>query len=697
MVLHAHETTRGSPPRGGGRSPHLGGRGRRLAAAALLCALLAAVTVAVEPPGQPAGAASSDQSGGSSGSPAAPTTSAAAPTTSAASEAASVGSLSTLRATLDVGSGSVSVGWVTPGDDAVSKYQYQIKTMGAGGDYGDWTDIPGSGASTVSHEIRVTGSERRNVRVQAVNAAGDSIYYGVTSTDVPNAPSMLRALLDGDSVSLSWNDPGDDSIDSYWYRIKKAGPGNTYSTLIEIDGSGASTTSATINVTGEGRRIVELQARLATHPGWGATYKSAAVSTGRPARPSGLHIPGGSSGGDSYWPWVEAPVGSPKGEVDLRWSDPEDASIVKYQYRIRPARQGTVWSQYIDIPDSGASTTGYKFVLPTPEDYRFRMRAVNSKGAATMAVTLKTTSWPAPTAPSGLEASLNGSSLSLSWDNPFDGSIGKYEYQVKAVGPRTSWPGEWTEIDISGQNQNDPTFSVPINNVAGSGQRNVRLRVKGDNPAAIVSTDRPARPRNLRIKNGSSGGDSYWPWVEAPASSPKGEVNLLWDDPGDASIVKYQYRIRRARQGTVWSQYIDIPDSGASTTGYKFVLPTPEDYRFRMRAVNSKGAATMAVTLKTTSWPAPTAPSGLEASLNGSSLSLSWDNPFDGSIGKYEYQVKAVGPRTSWPGEWTEIDISGQNQNDPTFSTTISVTGSGERNVRLRVKGDNPAATASTG
>ena len=275
--------TRFSPPGGGGgRSPRLRGRGRRLAAA-LLCALLAAVTVAVEPPGQPAEAAASDQS---QDPPAAPTTSAPAPTTSAPAETPA-DPLSGLRASLS--GGSVSLSWISPeGNDAISKYQYQIKTMGAGGAYGAWTDISGSGASTVAHTIAVTGSERRNVRVQAVNAEGVSIYYGVASTDVSDAPSGLRASLSGGSVSLSWDDPGDDSIDSYWYQIKKAGAGNTYSALIEIDDSDASTTSATIIVTGQGRRIVELQARPATHPGWGAIYKSAAASTGPPDAPSGV-------------------------------------------------------------------------------------------------------------------------------------------------------------------------------------------------------------------------------------------------------------------------------------------------------------------------------------------------------------------------------------------------------------------------
>ena len=861
-------------------------RGRRLAAA-LLCALLAAVTVAVEPPGWLAGAAASDQSGGSQDPPPAPTTSAPAPTTSAsASASASVGSLSGLRALL--ADGSISLSWRAPDDnDDISKYQYQIKTMGAGGDYGEWTDISGSGASTTGGTIsNVAGSERRNVRVRAVNAAGSSIYYGVASTDVSDAPSGLRASLSGGSVSLSWDDPGDDSIDSYWYRIKKAGAGNTYSALIEIDDSDASTTSATIIVTGQGRRIVELQARPATHPGWGAIYKSAAASTGPPDAPSGLRASlSGSSvslswdnpsdaaitkyqyriktmGVDSdYGVWTDiggssasttratitvtgsgrrnvhlravnaegsgshavASTGAPGvpsglkavmvsgGSVVLSWDDPGDDSIASYQYRIRnistksaygnwtdisgsnasttghtltvtgsgrrvvqlrarngggfgnpasasngpPAQMsgfttpgGQAWGveggisglnaaatspkrtivvnwsdpgddsiikyQYrfrtqsipsggyhrpVDIPGSGPSTTSHTFVLPTPEMYRVVMWAVNSAGQGHGVNVNMRPVWPALATPSGLSASLSGNSVSLSWDNPFDGSIYKYQYRIKKVGTASAY-SSWT--DIAGSNADTTSATITV---TGSERRIVQLRALrrslGDpSSPATASTGAPARPDPSKFSTSdgavAAGGYNV---LNAPASSPKGSIVVNWVAPGDDSILKYQYRFRAQSRPESYSQWIDLPGSGASTTTHKFVFPTPEMHRVRLRAVNSAGPGGATTFNMKPAWPALASPSGLSASLSGNSVSLSWDSPFDGSIYKYQYRIKKVGASSAY-NSWT--DISGSNADTTSATVTVSVTGSERRVVQLRALrrslGDpSSPATASTG
>ena len=684
MHMKRHEVL---PRRGeGGRSSYLRGRSRRLAAA-LLCALLAAATVAVEPPGQPAGAAASDQSGGSQDPPAPPTTSAPA--------AASAGSLPRLRASL--ANGSIFLGWVSPYDDAVSKYQYRIKTLGTGVDYGDWTDIPNSDASTVGHAIAATGSERRNVQVRAVNAEGSTIYDGVASTNVPEAPSRLRASLSGSSVSLSWDDPDDDSIDSYWYRIKKAGADNAYSDLIEIADSDASTTSATISVTGEGRRVVELQAQLAMLPGWGAVYKSAAASTGPPVAPSGYMIPGGTSGPDGGWPWVKAPSGSPKGEVDLHWSDPGDASIVKYQYRLRPARQGTVFSQWIDIPGSGASTTSYKFVLPTHEPYRFRLRAVSSAAGATSSRTVRA-SWPAPAVPSGLKATLSGNTVSLSWDNPYDSSIWSYQYRIKTAGAGNAY-SSWT--DIAGSNSDTTSATITV---TGSERRIVQLRADntgGSSNPASASTGRPDQPSGFTTPGGSFSQQGLFRALYAAATSPKGTIDVSWSDPGDDSIIKYQYNFRpTGTSGVNDSRWIDIPGSGASTTSHTFVMPTPEEYRVRVRAVNKVGATAKVVHIQV-SWPEPPSPTGLKATLSGSSVSLSWDNPYYGYGLGYEYRIKTVGTENAY-STWTAIAksaITGLDNNASTLSTTIAVTGSGQRTVQLRsdVRSPGNPATASTG
>ena len=849
-------------------------RGRRLAAA-LLCALLAAVTVAVEPPGQPAGAAS-DQSGGSQDPPAAPTTSAPAEI--------SVGSLSRLRASLS--GGSVSLSWWAPeNNSAISKYQYQIKTMGAGGDYGEWTDISGSGASTTGGTIsNVAGSERRNVRVRAVNAAGASLYYGVASTDVSDAPSGLRASLAGGSVSLSWDDPDDDFIDSYWYRIKKAGAGNAYSDLVEIADSGASTTSATISVTGQGRRIVELQARPAVHPGWGAIYKSAAASTGPPDAPSTLSaslsgsavslswnnpsdaaitkyqyriktmgvdsdygvwtdiggssasttratitvtgsgrrnvhlravnaegsgghavastgvpsvpsrlkavlVSGGSvvlswddpgddsigsyqyrirniSTGSAYGNWTDigssnasttghtlAVTGSGRRVVQLRarnsggpgspasasngppaqmsgfttpggqawgveggisgltaaatstkrtivvnWSDPGDDSIIKYQYRFRAQsiRVGG-YHRPVDIPGSGPSTTSHTFVLPTPEMYRVVMWAINSAGQGHGVNVNMRPVWPALAAPSGLSASLSGNSVSLSWDNPFDGSIYKYQYRLKTVGAASTY-SSWT--DLSGSNADTTSATVTV---TGSERRIVQLRALrrslGDpSSPATASTGPPARPdpSKFSTSDGAVAAGEY-NVLNALASSPKGSIVVNWVAPGDDSILKYQYRFRAQSRPESYSQWIDIPGSGASTTTHTFVFPTPEMHRVRLRAVNSAGPGGVTTFNMKPAWPALAVPSGLSASLSGNSVSLSWDNPFDGSIYKYQYRIKKVGAASAY-SSWTDIASS----NADTTSATVTVTGSERRIVQLRALrrslGDpSSPATASTG
>ena len=121
-------------------------------------------------------------------------------------------------------------------------------------------------------------------------------------------------------------------------------------------------------------------------------------------------------------------------------------------------------------------------------------------------------------------------------------------------------------------------------------------------------------------------------------------------------------------------------------------------YRVRLRAVNSAGpGGTLHVNVRP-SWPALAAPSGLSASLSGSSVSLSWDNPFDGSIYKYQYRIKTAGtPWTDQNKMWHDI----RGSSTETTSATITVTGSERRTVELRADrrslgAPSPVATAST-
>ena len=92
-----------------------------------------------------------------------------------------------------------------------------------------------------------------------VGSSGLSGDYAVASTGVPSAPSELTASWSGSTISLSWNNPGDDSIDKYQYQIT-TGRRHSNDNWVDIGSSGPSTTSHTINgVTGLGHRHVHLR------------------------------------------------------------------------------------------------------------------------------------------------------------------------------------------------------------------------------------------------------------------------------------------------------------------------------------------------------------------------------------------------------------------------------------------------------
>ena len=577
--------------------------------------------------------------------------------------------------------------------------------MDAGSAYGSWSSvIPGNypGAAKITYSFQPGLSDVHfNVRVQTVNAAGNYSVSAVASTKALAAPSGVSASLSGSSVSLSWDNPFDDSIGGkYQYRIKAIGAGSSWlDEWSEIDvssdnvkdsssGKFPSTFSISITVTGSGNRNVQLRAKGDDNP---ATI----VSTGPPARPVASRFStsdGAVASGD--WNELWAPAGSPKGSIVVNWVAPGDDSIIKYQYRFRAQSRPSSYSQWIDIPGSGASTTTHTFVFPTAEMYRVRLRAVNSAGPGGVTTFNMWTVWPALAVPSGLRASLSGSSVSLSWDNPFDGSIRRYQYRIKTAS--AAWTDQIKWVDVA--NSHADTTSATIT-VTGSERRTVQLRTKrtlGTSSPATASTGPPARPVASRFST-SDGAVASGDWNElwAPAGSPKGSIVVNWVAPGDDSIIKYQYRFRAQSRPSSYSQWIDIPGSGASTTTHTFVFPTAEMYRVRLRAVNSAGPGGVTTFNMWTVWPALAVPSGLRASLSGSSVSLSWDNPFDGSIRRYQYRIKTAS--AAWTDQIKWVDVA--NSHADTTSATITVTGSERRTVQLRTKrtlGTSPAATAST-
>ncbi len=145
------------------------------------------------------------------------------------------------------------------------------------------------------------------------------------------------------------------------------------------------------------------------------------------------------------------------------------------------------------------------------------------------------------------------------------------------------------------------------------------------------------------------------------AAAGNASVTLAWDDPSNSTITGYEYQTRWT--GVGWQDWVAIPNSGASTTSHAVTgLTNGTEYRFKVRAVNAGGSGQAAPSADpwyvaaTPQAPPPAAPTGLTATAGKGSVTLTWSDPSDSSITRYEYRMRWTG--VGWQA-WVAIPNSG--------------------------------------
>ena len=204
--------------------------------------------------------------------------------------------------------------------------------------------------------------------------AGDSAR---AQTAVPAAPTGLTApTVAHNSVTLSWDDPGDTSITGY--RILRRDPVNqapgVFSTIVSNTGSAATSyTDGTVAATT--RYVYRVKAINAAGTSGQSNYvnaetTAAPVSPSAPAAPTGLTA--SSVSHDS---------------VTLSWDDPDDDSITGYRV-LRRSRDGEAHgdgegsAEFVPIvDDTGSPAASYTDTSVTARTkYVYRAKAINPAG-----------------------------------------------------------------------------------------------------------------------------------------------------------------------------------------------------------------------------------------------------------------------------------------------------------------------------
>ena len=274
---------------------------------------------------------------------------------------------------------SVSLSWDDPGDDSITGYQILRRVRGPGPGFEAIVDDTGSAATTYV-DTSVVAEERYTYRVKAINPGGLSPQSSYANVDVPAAtpepPAKPQGLTIGsvthESVSLSWDDPGDDSITGYQILRRVRGPGPGFEAIADDTGSAAATYVDTSVVAAEERYTYRVKA---INPG-GLSPQSSYANVDVPAVP----VPAQPQNPVALALEVVKTDGSPSElSVELSWDDPGDDSITGYRILRRVRADGTDFA--VISENTGTAGTSFSDATVEPETaYAYRVQAVNPGG-----------------------------------------------------------------------------------------------------------------------------------------------------------------------------------------------------------------------------------------------------------------------------------------------------------------------------
>ena len=546
---------------------------------------------------------------------------------------------------------SVSLSWTAPSDNggaAITDYTVEYVDID-----GDNTWILFSDGSSDDASATVTGLTVRTdykFRVAAINSIGTGSYSEnatATTLDVPGKPTGLVAVPSDTSVSLSWTAPSDNggaAITDYTVEYVDIDGDNTWILFSDGSSDDASATVTGLTV----RTDYKFRVAAINSIGTGSYSENAPATTlDVPSKPTGLvAIPSDTS-------------------VSLSWTAPSDnggAAITDYTVEYVDIDGDNTWIPFSDgsSDDASATVTG----LTVRTDYKFRVAAINSIGTGSYSENASATTLDVPSKPTGLVAVPSDTSVSLSWTAPSDnGGAAITDYAVEYV----DIDGDNTWILFSDGSSDDASATVTGLTV----RTDYKFRVAAINSIGTGSYSENAPATTLDVSSKPTG------LVAVPSDT---SVSLSWTAPSDnggAAITDYAVEYVDIDGDNTWILFSDgsSADTSATVTG----LTVRTDYKFRVAAVSSIGTGSYSENASATTLDVPSKPTGLVATANYTSVSLSWTAPSDnGGNAITGYTVDYAKSNDTW-----QTQDSASINNSTRETTIIGLTSSTQYNFRV--------------
>ena len=549
-----------------------------------------------------------------------------------------------------VAAGSDAIAAGAPGGTGIASESGSAYILDIGD---DWTDIAGSGAATTSHTVTgLTGGVRYTLAVRAVNVSGESGASTMTAAPLWPAPANLAAAPDSGRIVLQW-DTGATGISNYLVRTEVTGGGGDLSETLVPAGSGTKTTAEVTSLTNGTEYNFMVQAAEVsvgeTVVTGAASSVTATPTAVLPSMPTGLTATAGD------------------GQVTLTWDDPGNITIRKHQYS---TDGGTT---FMDISGSGAATTTYTVTgLTGVGEYTFAVRAVNDSGESEASTVTATAGWPAPT---NLVATPGDGRVTLEWDTG-DSGIASYVVRQEVTGSGNSF-------DMMISAGNGATTSYTITSLTNGTEYTFTVAAaefeSGTN--AVILTGLTATVTAAPL----------WPAPANLAAAPdSGRIVLQWDT-GAPEITNYLVRTEVTGGGGDLSETLVPAGSGTKTTAEVTSLTNGTEYAFIVQAAEVSVGETVVTGMGATATETPTVavpapPTGLTATPDDGQVAVTWDNPGNITIRKYQY---------STDGGSSFNHMNGSNR-DTTSFTFSNLTNGTEYTLAIRASNLSDESTAAT-
>ena len=500
--------------------------------------------------------------------------------------------------------------WTVTADSTVTGYEYQYKTAGSWDD--TWTAMTGSANKTTSHAVTgLTNNTAHTFRIRAVNRYGESAASNETTATpatAPAKPTILTATPMDGAVDLTWTDPSNNTITGWQYQYKTTG---NYTAWQSMDSFLAlRETARTSAAIGTNQHTVEW--RLPANASGVQKYQQ------RKRRQVAL----------GWSEWTDIPCASPCSPATLdSYTFTGLASNARYTFEIR------------GVYSNPATLTAFSVRgLTNDAAHTFKIRAINPSGNGDPSdESTAATPKPAPSAPALTTATPFDAEVALAWTYPSDGApTDRMEYSgdngATWTVAKTEVVNSKGQIGFDSNNWNvNQSFTAKLPAAPPSD-----VKITFSQPGATFTPSRLTfttqnwnTPQTVNVK-----------LLKEPQAEP-----CPICPPGWTPVLPIQY-VLTINDRQIW-------DNATSDTATGLTNST--EYTFVVRGVNAYGNGPASNAIKATPIAKPAKPTGFTAAPKHQSAILSWTDPNDDTITKWQYSQKTG---NNAYGDWTDVKIS---------------------------------------